>query len=61
LEAKRLDVARTLLLKAVSHSRKHFSKEERIVFPMAERVMSGKTLEKLGKAWLERRSSGSPP
>jgi hemerythrin-like domain-containing protein len=55
-EAKRLEAARSLLLVAVAHSRKHFDKEERIVFPMAERVLKVETLEELGRAWMRQRS-----
>src|SRR5262249_31057425 len=48
-DATRLDTARKILLHAISHSRKHFEKEERIVFPMAEKVLKRETLEALGK------------
>lgn len=58
-EAKRLDRARDLLLAAVAHSRKHFDKEERIVFPLAERVLNNNTLSALGRAWFEQRTEGS--
>jgi hemerythrin-like domain-containing protein len=54
-QAKQLKQARQLLLAAVAYSRKHFDKEERIVFPMAERVLNGKTLQALGQAWMEQR------
>jgi hemerythrin-like domain-containing protein len=54
-EASRLDAARKLLLHAVAHSRKHFDMEERIVFPMAERVFKAETLETLGQAWMTQR------
>ena len=43
--------ARKLLGRAVVLSRLHFDKEERIVFPMAERVLSSQTLLELGKRW----------
>lgn len=43
--------ARTLLLKAVQISRRHFDKEERLIFPMAEQNLSAKTLEELGRQW----------
>jgi hemerythrin-like domain-containing protein len=49
--------ARDLLLRAVSRSREHFDKEERIVFPMAERVLKAKTLSDLGKQWMKRREA----
>jgi hemerythrin-like domain-containing protein len=54
-QAKQLKQARQLLLAAVAYSRGHFDKEERIVFPMAERVLNGKTLKALGQAWMEQR------
>jgi len=47
--------ARLLLLQAVAASRKHVDKEERIVFPLAERVLSAKTLTILGQAWRQQR------
>ena len=49
--------ARELLLKAVLRSREHFDKEERIVFPLAERVMKAKTLSNLGQEWMKRREA----
>jgi hemerythrin-like domain-containing protein len=55
-EAKDLKKARQLLLSAVSYSRKHFDKEERIVFPLAERVLKNKTLTALGQTWMEQRA-----
>src|SRR5215212_10897666 len=42
-QATQLKQARRLLLAAVVASRKHFDKEERIVFPLAERVLSART------------------
>src|SRR6266404_4257838 len=48
---KQLKKARSLLLGIVLASRKHFDKEERIVFPMAELVLSNKTLISLGQVW----------
>jgi hemerythrin-like domain-containing protein len=56
LAAKRLLQARQSLLTAVAASRKHFDKEERIVFPLAERVLSEKTLATLGQTWAEQRT-----
>ena len=50
-------VARKLLLVAVTASRKHFDKEERIVFPMAERLLKLETLEALGAAWKKQREA----
>lgn len=55
-QAARLKQAQELLLAAVVHSRKHFDKEERIVFPMAEHVLKSKTLTQLGQTWTEQRT-----
>ena len=54
-KATRLKPARSLLLAVVVASRKHFDKEERIVFPMAERVLNSRTLTALGQTWKEQR------
>jgi hemerythrin-like domain-containing protein len=54
-QAKQLKEARRLLIAAVAYSREHFDKEERIVFPLAERVLNGKTLTALGQTWMEQR------
>ena len=58
-DAVRLPQARELLLVAVAHSRKHFDKEERIVFPLAERVLNSKTLTSLGQSWMHRRNTAA--
>jgi hemerythrin-like domain-containing protein len=55
-KAKQFKTARQLLLAAVSYSREHFDKEERIVFPLAERVLKAKTLTALGQTWMEQRT-----
>lgn len=55
-KATRLAQARKLLLAAVTHSRSHFDREERIVFPLAERVLKSATLSELGKTWLDQRT-----
>lgn len=49
--------ARDLLLRAVLRSREHFDKEERIVFPLAERLLKARTLSSLGDAWMKRRDA----
>jgi len=54
-QAKQLAVARRLLHRAVAYSRHHFDREERIVFPLAEKVMKPETLAELGKTWLQQR------
>jgi hemerythrin-like domain-containing protein len=55
-EATRVTQARNMLLAAVAHSRRHFEREERIVFPLAERVLKSATLAELGKNWLDQRT-----
>lgn len=54
-KARDVKSARKLLMSAVVASRKHFDKEERLVFPMAERILRAKTLSELGETWLRRR------
>jgi hemerythrin-like domain-containing protein len=51
-----LKTAKKILHNAVTASRKHFDKEERIVFPMAESILKAKTLADLGNSWLKRRT-----
>ncbi|MBM3832412.1 MAG: hypothetical protein FJ403_03875 [Verrucomicrobia bacterium] len=53
--SRKVSEARDLLLRAVLLSRKHFDKEERIVFPLAEKQLSAKSLSLLGKRWGEQR------
>jgi hypothetical protein len=55
-QATRLKEAQRLLLVAVSHSRRHFDREERIVFPIAERVLKPITLTELAQAWKDQRT-----
>ncbi len=50
-----LDQARNLVLHAIDVAREHFSKEEHVLFPMAEQVLDAETLERLGDQWAERR------
>lgn len=54
---RRPSEARGLLLKAVLLCRKHFDKEERIMFPLAERQLSAKSLLLLGNDWMEQRAA----
>src|SRR5205823_12717254 len=54
--AKNLKQARLWLLAAVASSRKHFDKEERIVFPLAEKHLKSKTLTELCFTWTEHRN-----
>ena len=55
-KAKQLKAARQWLLAAIASSRKHFDKEERIIFPLAERVLNAKTLTSLAQSWREQRT-----
>jgi hemerythrin-like domain-containing protein len=54
-KARDVKSAKAILLGAIATSRDHFDKEERIVFPLAERVLKAKTLSELGAMWLRRR------
>ncbi len=58
-KAKQLKQARQLLMAAVACARKHMDKEERIVFPLAERVLKSKTLVALGQSWAQKRTCSS--
>jgi hemerythrin-like domain-containing protein len=53
--ARDLKTAKRLLSGVIAASRNHFDKEERIVFPLAERVLKSKTLTELGAEWMRRR------
>lgn len=55
--ARDLKTAKKFLLGAIAASRKHFDKEERIVFPLAERVLKTNTLTELGTEWMKRREA----
>jgi hemerythrin-like domain-containing protein len=55
-QATRLKEAQQLLLTAVAHSRRHFEREERIVFPLAEKVLKESTLTDLGQVWSDQRT-----
>lgn len=58
-KAKTVADARKLLQSAVQASRGHFNKEERILFPLANKVMSNVTLQNLGGAWERQRELAS--
>lgn len=57
--ANRLKEAQQLLMAAVEHSRRHFDREERIVFPLAETVLKASTLSELGEAWMGQRNQSA--
>ncbi len=52
--ASSLAAAQRLLQKALAASREHFRYEERVVFPLLERVLPGETLNDLGEASLRK-------
>ena len=56
-KARDLKTAKKLLVRVIAASRKHFDKEERIVFPLAERVLKADTLQALGNEWMKRREA----
>lgn len=45
------EVARGLLLHAISVAREHFAKEEQVLFPMATQALGEDKLEELGRVW----------
>jgi hemerythrin-like domain-containing protein len=57
LNCASLRTARDLLRRAVVGSRQHFDKEERLIFPMAEKLLKAKTLAALGDRWREERKA----
>jgi len=56
-KTRTLKDAKKILLQAIAAARKHFDKEERLVFPLAERILKTKTLTELGVQWLSRRDA----
>ncbi len=57
LASRSLKTARRLLQIAVVASRNHFDKEERLVFPMAEKALKSRTLTTLGETWMRQRKA----
>jgi iron-sulfur cluster repair protein YtfE (RIC family) len=58
-KATQLQQARRLLQTLIVSCRQHFDKEERIVFPLAERSMKSKTLNDLGQTWMDQRKNAA--
>lgn len=54
--ARTLRHAQALLAAAVAYSRRHFEREERVVFPLAEQVLKSTTLAELGQVWMDQRT-----
>ncbi|NBV23340.1 MAG: hypothetical protein EBS05_15650 [Proteobacteria bacterium] len=50
-----LKKARAMLHGAVVLSRQHFDREERVIFPLAEKWLKSKTLQTLGTEWIAKR------
>ena len=50
-----IEEARLLLLRTVHWCRKHFDREERIIFPLAEQWLKDRNLTDLGEAWKKQR------
>ena len=57
--ATRTAEARKALLAAIAETRGHFDREERIVYPIAERMLKPESLRELGRAWIEQRTNTS--
>ena len=57
LRSRTLKTARRLLQHVVAASRSHFDKEERLVFPMAEKALKARTLATLGETWMRQRKA----
>ena len=54
--ARELEQARQLLLQIVEVARRHFAKEERVLYPMASQALSVETLIDLGAQWASYRA-----
>jgi hemerythrin-like domain-containing protein len=52
--AKTCAEARRLLKASVIAAREHFRLEEKVIFPLLERVLHQDTLRELGRSWIER-------
>lgn len=55
LACRDLKKAQKLMVSAVLISRQHFDREERVIFPMAEKWLKTKTLQTLGTEWIAKR------
>lgn len=58
-EARSVRSAKRILMAAIASSRRHFEKEERIVFPLAEQILKPESMEELGQQWLYRREKAT--
>jgi hemerythrin-like domain-containing protein len=48
-----LKEARRLLTATITAARKHFQREEQIIFPLIEKTLQKNTLEELSNAWIQ--------
>jgi hemerythrin-like domain-containing protein len=55
LKTSDLEEGRRLLGEIRALAREHFSKEEQVLFPMAEQLLGAERLEELGQAWATQR------
>jgi iron-sulfur cluster repair protein YtfE (RIC family) len=55
--AQKADQGVSLLRAAMTSSRRHFAREERIVFPLIEQMIDAQTLMRLGTSWFLRNHS----
>jgi hemerythrin-like domain-containing protein len=55
LASETAEEARRTLLETIAFARKHFLKEETIIFGIASRELSGEVQEQLGAEWARRR------
>lgn len=53
-----LEEAREVMYRLLDTLREHFGKEERILFPMCERLLGEQKLRELGERWAKRRGVG---
>ncbi len=54
-EIQDLESAQSRMMHLIQVARQHFAKEEQVLFPMADQVLSVEQLEQLGDRWAERR------
>lgn len=55
LACRDLKKAQKLMVSAVLICRQHFDREERVIFPLAEKWLKTKTLQALGTEWIAKR------
>jgi iron-sulfur cluster repair protein YtfE (RIC family) len=53
-----LEEAKEVMFRLIDTLREHFGKEERVLFPMCERLLGAQKLMELGEHWARRRGVG---